>query len=104
MNLTRLRAMAHPLAFIAMAMAVLTPDFPGAASAVAHDFQLKSLKIGHPYARATPPGAATAGAFMKIENQGKDADRLLGVASPAAAIVEVHEMSMAGGEIGRAHV
>jgi hypothetical protein len=34
---------------------------------------------------------------MTIENKGKDADRLLSAASPAAGIVEIHEMKMDGG-------
>ena len=49
-----------------------------------------------PYARATPPGAKTAVAFMSIENQGKEPDRLVGAASPAAGMVEIHEMVMDG--------
>ena len=34
---------------------------------------------------------------MTIENKGKDADRLLSASSPAAGIVEIHEMKMANG-------
>ena len=34
---------------------------------------------------------------MTIENQGKEADRLVGVASPAAGLVQIHEMAMDGG-------
>ena len=52
--------------------------------AFAHDYQLKALHVINPYARATPPGAKIAGAFMSIENQGKEADRLVGATSPAA--------------------
>jgi periplasmic copper chaperone A len=66
------------------------------ASAVAHEYQLKTLAIDHPFTRATPPGGSVAGAFMAIANQGKDADRLVGVTSPAAAVVQIHEMSMDG--------
>jgi periplasmic copper chaperone A len=59
------------------------------ASAVAHEYQLKTLAIDHPFTRATPPGGSVAGAFMAIANQGKDADRLVGVTSPAAAVVRM---------------
>lgn len=69
--------------------------FSGAA--LAHDYQLKTLHVSNPYARATPPGAKTAGAFMFIENQGREPDRLVGAASPAAGLAQIHEMKMDGG-------
>lgn len=69
----------------------------GASVAFAHDFQLKSLLVSNPFSRATPPGAKIAGAFMSIENQGKDADRLVSAKSPAAGTVEIHEMAMDAG-------
>jgi periplasmic copper chaperone A len=66
-------------------------------AAIAADFQLKSLDIRQPFARATPSGAKTAAVFMTIENKGKDADRLVSASSPAAGIVEIHEMKVDGG-------
>jgi hypothetical protein len=63
----------------------------------AAEVKLKDLLIDHPYARATPPGAAVAGAFMRVENTGKEADRLVRAASPVASTVEIHEMAMEGG-------
>jgi copper(I)-binding protein len=68
-----------------------------AGGAIAQDYAVKGLAITHPFTRATPPGAKVAGAFMTIENQGKDADRLLGASSPVAGLVELHEMAMDGG-------
>jgi copper(I)-binding protein len=65
--------------------------------AFAGDFPVKSLVVSNPFARATPPGARVAGVFMSIDNRGKDADRLLGAASPAAGVVQIHEMAMDGG-------
>lgn len=67
-----------------------------AASANAHDYTLSALRIGHPSARPTPPGARTGGAYFTIENTGSQDDRLVRVASPAAASVELHSMTMAG--------
>ncbi len=64
--------------------------------ALAADVQ-KTLEIRHPFARATPAGARSGAVFMTIENKGKDADRLLSASSPAAGIVEIHEMKMANG-------
>jgi copper(I)-binding protein len=65
-------------------------------SAAAHDFAAGGLRIGHPYARATPPGATVAGAYLSIDNKGKSADRLLRAASPVAGLVELHSMRMEG--------
>jgi copper(I)-binding protein len=67
-----------------------------AALAAAHGFTLKDLYIGHPYARATPPGARAGGAFFTVENHGAQGDRLIGVASPVAAAAELHTMAMDG--------
>ena len=67
-----------------------------AAMASAHDYTVRDLKIGHPYTRATPPGAVAAGAYLSIENKGKAADKLLRAATPAAGLVELHTMSMDG--------
>ena len=68
-----------------------------AGGATAHDYTLKSLSIDHPFARATPPGAKTGGAFFVVENTGKTSDKLIRVASPAAGGAELHEMAMDGG-------
>jgi copper(I)-binding protein len=67
-----------------------------AGPAVATDAVLGNLTIEHPYARPTPPGARTGGAYFTIANRGSAADRLLRVASPAAASVELHSMTMDG--------
>ena len=69
----------------------------GAGVAFAADYQVQDLSIDHPWARATPPGAMTGGAFVTIENKGKVADKLVDASSPAAKIVEIHEMWMDGG-------
>ena len=65
-------------------------------SALPHDYALGNLHIAHPYARPTPPGARTGGAYFTIRNNGKQADRLLRVASPAAQTVELHSMTIEG--------
>jgi copper(I)-binding protein len=69
--------------------------FSGAA--LAHDYQVKALTVSNPFARATPPGARVAGAFMTIRNAGPEADRLISASSPVAGLVEIHEMAMDGG-------
>jgi len=66
-------------------------------AALAHDYQLKSLSIDHPFARATPPGAKSGGAFFVVANAGATSDTLISVASPAASSAEIHQMAMDGG-------
>jgi copper(I)-binding protein len=68
-----------------------------AAPADAHDYRLKSLRIDHPFARATPPGATSGGVFLTVENTGIVPDRLLGVSSPVARAVELHDMTLRDG-------
>lgn len=52
------------------------------------------LTVTLAWARATPPGAATAAGYLTITNNGATDDRLIAVETPLAAIAEVHEMSM----------
>ncbi|HET7261760.1 MAG TPA: copper chaperone PCu(A)C [Casimicrobiaceae bacterium] len=66
------------------------------APAEARDYSLGALRIVEPYARATPPGARTAGAWLRIENRGTANDELVGVASPVADSAELHVMRMEG--------
>jgi copper(I)-binding protein len=63
--------------------------------AYAHDYTLGSIKIGHPWARATTPGAQTGGGYLKLENNGA-ADRLVSVSSSVSQSSELHSMSMEG--------
>ena len=66
-------------------------------TAVADEYKARTLRISNAFVRATPPGAKVAGAFMSIENQGKETDRLVSASSPVAGLVEIHEMAMDGG-------
>ncbi len=66
-------------------------------ASLAHEYQLKSLSIDHPFTRATPPGAKSGGAFFVVENTGATADRLIGVVSPIAGSAEIHQMAIEGG-------
>ncbi|MDP5241389.1 copper chaperone PCu(A)C [Uliginosibacterium sp. 31-16] len=75
---------------ILMAAAVLL-----AGTAQAHDYTLGSLKINHPWARATVAGAAAGGGFLKITNSGA-ADRLISAQAEVSNAVELHTMVMEG--------
>jgi copper(I)-binding protein len=66
-------------------------------AALAETYTVGSIEIGNPWARATPKGAPVGGAYMTITNKGAEADRLIGVASPAASQAQVHQMSMHNG-------
>lgn len=65
--------------------------------AAAHDYKVGTLEIKHPWARATPKGAAVGGGYLTITNKGITADRLIGFSSPVAGKFEIHEMTMDNG-------
>lgn len=56
----------------------------------AHEYTIGSLRIEEPWSRATTFGMSVAVAYMRIENTGKRADRLLGGRSPVAQTVDLH--------------
>jgi len=64
------------------------------APALAHDYTAGALKIGHPWARATPKGAPVGGGYLSITNTGSEPDRLIGGSSGIAKKFEIHAMSM----------
>lgn len=68
-----------------------------AGAAFAHDFKVGSLKIDHPWTRATPKGAAVAGGYLKITNNGTAPDKLIGGSFANAGRFEVHEMKTENG-------
>ena len=67
------------------------------APAVAHEYTVGSLHIGHPWSRATPKGATIGAGYLKITNNGTAPDRLIGGSSEAAKSFELHVMSMENG-------
>ena len=79
------------------ALCALAAAFAPIAGSWAASPSAGGITVDRPWSSATPNGAATAAAYMEIENHGRSDDRLLGGSSPVAGKVEVHEMSMAGG-------
>jgi copper(I)-binding protein len=67
-----------------------------ALAAHAHGVKAGDLAIGHPYARATAPGQPTGGAYLRVENHGAQADRLVSASADVSKSVELHEMKMEG--------
>jgi len=66
-------------------------------ASLAHEYSAGAIKIGHPWTRATPPGATTAVAYLRVTNTGNAPVRLTGGMTPVAQRVEIHTMSMEGG-------
>ncbi len=54
----------------------------------------QTVDIKDAWVRTSVPGQKATGAFMKMT--AKDAVKLVGVSSPAAALVQLHEMKMEG--------
>ena len=78
-------------AFLAAAMLLF------AAPAQAHDYKLGPLAIGHPWSRATPPGAAVGAGYLTIANEGAEPDRLVSATAAVAGRVQIHTMTEEGG-------
>ena len=70
-------------------------------AALAHEYRVGDIQINHPYARATVPGQTSGGAYMTLENKGKQADTLISAQSPAAQSAEIHSMTMTADHVMR---
>lgn len=65
-----------------------------AGAATANDYKAGTLEIDNPWSPATPRGATVAAGYMTIKNTGTEPDRLLGLSSPVAGKLEIHQMTM----------
>ena len=68
-----------------------------AAPGHAHDYKLGPLSIGHPWSRATPPGAEVAAGYLTIANEGAEPDRLVEATIVGVGRVQIHAMTEEGG-------
>src|SRR5580692_12839124 len=68
-----------------------------ATAAQAADYDVGSIHISQPWARATPNGASTGAAYMTITNKGTAPDRVSCVSSDASAQCQIHSMTMEDG-------
>ncbi|HEY1243763.1 MAG TPA: copper chaperone PCu(A)C [Hyphomicrobiaceae bacterium] len=83
-------AVRHTLAAaVGLAAIALSP-------ALAQEYKAGPIKVEAPWIRATPAGAEVAGGYLKIENAGKEPDRLIGGSTDIAGKFEIHEMKMEG--------
>jgi hypothetical protein len=62
--------------------------------AVAGTAAAQVVEVKDPWARATAPGQKAGGVFMQLKSPGGGA--LVAAESPAANVVEIHEMAMEG--------
>lgn len=76
-----------------LALAALAP----AGAALAHEYTLGKLMIGHPWSRATAPGVKIGGGYLTVMNHGDAPDRLIKVEAPFAERAEIHESSVEDG-------
>jgi copper(I)-binding protein len=67
------------------------------APALAHEFNVGPLHIGHPWSRATPKGAQVGGGYLTITNNGSTPDRLVGGSTSVAKEFELHSMTNENG-------
>jgi periplasmic copper chaperone A len=86
--------MTRRLAWIPLTLAAGLAALPALA---ADQYRLESLRIDHPFARATPPGAKTGGVFLTVDNAGNTADRLVRASTPVAAAVALHQVVLDNG-------
>jgi hypothetical protein len=67
------------------------------ASVQAADYDIGSIHITQPWARATPKGASAGAAYMTITNNGKALDRVSCLSSDVSARCQIHTMTMDNG-------
>ena len=87
---------------LAFALLVLAAALP--AAAIADDVTSGTITIDHPWVRASIGKASNTAAYMKIENAGDAADRLLAVKTDAADTVMLHESRMEMGVMKMVHL
>ena len=77
--------------FVALLAAVLV------APAIAHQYEVGNLVIGHPWSRPTAAGMSMGVAYLSITNNGTLTEVLTGASSPAADAVQFHQTTISDG-------
>jgi len=77
---------------LALTLAQISAD-----PAQAADYNVGSIRITAPWARATPKGASSGAAYMTITNNSQTPDRVTCVSSDASAECQIHTMTMDNG-------
>lgn len=63
----------------------------------AHDYKAGPLVIAHPWTPQLPIGAKVAAGFLKITNDGTEADRLISITTAIAGRTQIHGMKIENG-------
>ncbi len=66
-------------------------------SAFSNDYKIGNLVIGHPVIPATVKAAPVAAGYLKIKNNGAEADRLVSLSANFSAKQQIHTMTMIDG-------
>ena len=67
-----------------------------APQAFAHETNADGLRLIHPFATPTPPGAPNGAAYVDLA-AGKETVSLVAASSPISEVVEIHDMTMKDG-------
>jgi copper(I)-binding protein len=84
------------LAFTLFSVSLLLAQFSSRPAAAA-DYDVGSIHISQPWARATPKGAGNGAGYMTITNKGATTDRVNCVSDAASSQCVIHSMSIEGG-------
>jgi periplasmic copper chaperone A len=57
----------------------------------AADYRIADLVVAHAWSRPTPPAATVGAVYFSMSNVGRKADSLVGISTPIAGKVEMHE-------------
>lgn len=95
--------MLKPTAWLGGVLLVSAMSILMASIAVAHEVKTEALRVAHPFATPTPPGAANGAAYVDITALSESVT-LIGASSPASSNVELHDMRMDGDMMQMRHV
>jgi len=93
MNHRLLNVLSPFLGLVLLALAACSPD----GSSTDTETEAATITISDAWVNQPPPGAAVAGAYLRLTNPGTRADRLLKVETTAAERVEIHQMQTVSG-------
>jgi copper(I)-binding protein len=89
---------AHVAVLLTLGWAVQSPALsatpignPSIGNASIGNPSIGNLQISEVWSRPTPPASSVGALYFRIKNLGAKADLLVGVSSPAAAKMEIHE-------------
>lgn len=80
--------------FISAFSIMFLSAFATCISAFANDYKLGNLVVEHPVIPATVKAAPVAAGYLKITNNGTEADRLVSISADFSAKQQIHTMTM----------